>query len=136
MPKKRINSVDEKIKELENIDLDSIELKEVSDVKVEKKPKKQKKDKKDKKKKEKIDPKANLTEEQKEIIKLKSQLMQERIKNVGRKKEKNFITKKKKRTFRDTSSDSKATKQRILPGAGLMIFAFGMLALIILIIRH
>lgn len=131
MPNKKNKSVDEKIEELEQIDLDKVELKELGEFEAELKNKKPKKNKK-----EKVDEKTQLTDEQKEIVKLKSQLMQEKIKNVGGKKQKNFITKKKKRTFRDTTNDSNATTMSILKGAGLMVFAFGMLALLILIIRH
>lgn len=133
MPMKAKSAVDEKIEELGKIDLDSVELKELSEFETEQKEKKNKK----KNKAEKVDPKERLTAEQKEIVKLKSELMQEKIKNVGGKnKAKNFIEKKKKRTFRDTSADSNATTQSILKGAGLMAFVFGMLALIILLIRH
>ena len=131
MPNKKNKSVDEKIEELEQIDLDKVELKELGEFEAELKTKKPKKNKK-----EKVDEKAQLTDEQKEIVKLKSELMQQKIKNVGGKKQKNFITKKKKRTFRDTTNDSNATTMSILKGAGLMVFAFGMLALLILIIRH
>ena len=128
MPKIK-SAVDAKLEEIEKIDLDSVELKELGEFEAERKDKK--------KKKAKVNPKENLTEEQREIVKLKSQLMQEKIKNVGGgNKSKNFIEKKKKRTFRDTSGDSNATTQSILKGAGLMAFAFGMLALIILLIRH
>ena len=131
MPNKKNKSVDEKIEELEQIDLDKVELKELGEFEAELKNKKPKKNKK-----EKVDEKAQLTDEQKEIVKLKSELMQQKIKNVGGKKQKNFISKKKKRTFRDTTNDSNATTMSILKGAGLMVFAFGMLALLILIIRH
>ena len=132
MPKKKDSAVDAKIEELENLDLDSIEL-EVKDDEVVASEKKEdaktsKHSKKDKKEK------ADYTPEQKEIAKLQSQLLQEKIKNVGKKKSKNFITKKEKRKFRDTSYDSNATIWSILKGAGFMFFAFGLLALIMIVI--
>ena len=129
MPKKKDSAVDAKLEELEKIDLDSVELEarddEVADLSKKEKTKSSKKDKK---------AKAEYTPEQKEIAKLKSQLLQEKIKNVGKKKSKNFITKKEKRKFRDTSYDSNATLWSILKGAGFMFFAFGLLALIMIVI--
>ena len=136
MPKKKNSAVESKIQELENIDLDSIELK----TEEEKQPQNvevieslPKKEKKNKGKKENSD---NYSPEQKEIAKLKSQLMQEKIKNVGKKKASNFVTKKEKRKFSDTSYDSNATTKSILKGAGFMLLAFGFIALLILLIKH
>lgn len=133
MPKKQNEEVKAKIEELENLNFDDIKLKN-EEVQPEKKQKKNKKNKEERK----LDDTAEeeYSEEQKEIAKLKSQLMQEKIKNVGRKKSKNFITKKEKRTFRDTSNDSNATTKSILKGAGFMVLAFGFLALLILLIKR
>ena len=135
MPKSKNKKVEEKIAEIEELDLDKIELK-VEKVPEEKQSKKTTKEEKKKKTKT-DDPKEDqLTPEQREIIRLKSQLMQEKVKNVGKKKQKNFITKKQKRTFSDTSYDDNATTKSILKGAGFMVFAFGLLSLIIWIFLH
>lgn len=128
MPKKNSSVVDAKIEEIEKMDLDKVEL-DVGENKEQATAKKEK-TKKDKKKKE----KADYTPEQKEIAKLQSQLLQEKIKNVGKKRSGNFITKKEKRKFRDTEYDSNATVKSILTGAGFMLFAFGLLALLILVV--
>lgn len=139
MPNKKNQAVEAKIAELEKIDLDSIEIKVEPTIEKQavenKKNKKEKKIKLEENKKEKDDT-SGYTEEQKEIAKLKSQLMQEKIKNVGRKKSGNFVTKKEKRKFRDTSYDSNATTKSILMGAGFMVLAFGLIALLILLIKH